>query len=368
MPYQMYVSLQNDDRIARYAVAADSGRLTHLGDVPSQDGPAPLAVHPAGGALYVGHRGPGGMMGGRMDGIPRPEFSLTSFAIDRRTGALTRFGARVPLRGEPCFLATDRRGRFLLSAYYQAGHCAVHPIDVVGALGGEAIEWRDTNSGAHSFQVDPTNRFGFVPHIAQSRALRRLPMGRQTAANAIFQFSFDQETGRLAPNDPPRVGPAEQSGPRHFVFHPSKPLLYVDNEQGSSVTIYTLDPVRGTLTPGKTTSALPEGYAAANLPSDLCLHPSGRFLYVANRGHNSVAIFQVDERTGDLSPAGWAEAPGSPRTLALDPAGHFLYCGGLDSGQIRGFRVDQATGALREIESLHVGNLPMWIVIVDLGR
>src|SRR5215472_11513509 len=152
MPSQLYVSLQNDDRISRYAVAAESGLLTHLGDVPAPDGPAPMVVHPAGTALYVGHRGPGAAQGGRMDGIPRPEFALTSFAIDQNIGALTPSGMRVPLLGEPCFLATDRRGRFLLSAYYQAGHCAVHPIAADGALGGEAIEWRDTSCGAHSFQ------------------------------------------------------------------------------------------------------------------------------------------------------------------------------------------------------------------------
>lgn len=368
MPAQLYVSLQNDDRIARYAVDAESGRLTHLGDVAAPDGPAPMAVHPTGTTLYVGQRGPGATQGGRVDGLPRPEFALTSFAIAAESGELTRSGSRVPLLGEPCFLATDRRGRFLLSACFQAGHCAVHPIAADGALGGEAIEWWETNSGAHSFQTDPTNRFGFVPHVAQSPALRRLPEGRQTAVNAIFQFTFDQESGRLAPNDPPRVAAPEGAGPRHFAFHPTMPLLYVDNEQGSSVTIYTLDSTKGTLTAGPTTSTLPPGFAANNAPSDLCLHPNGRYLYVANRGHNSIAVLQVGESGGGLTPTDWAEAPGGPRTLALDPTGRFLYCGGLEAGQIRGYRIDQTTGALTAIETLGAGNLPMWIVIVDLGR
>jgi 6-phosphogluconolactonase len=274
----------------------------------------------------------------------------------------------VPLPGEPCFLATDRRGRLLLSAYYQAGHCAVHPIDERGALGGAAIEWRDTNSGAHSFQVDPTNRFAFVPHIAQSPPLDRLPEGRQTAANAIFQFRFDQETGQLMPNEPPRVGPAGPLGPRHFVFHPMLPLLYVDNEQGSSVTVYTLDPIRGTLTPGATTSTLPDGFTGVNHPSEIALHPGGRWLYVANRGHDSIAIFRVDATSSGIIPAGWAEAPAGPRTLALDPTGHFLYSSGLQRGELRGYRIDEESGALQEIETLAAGNLPMWIAIVALER
>jgi 6-phosphogluconolactonase len=366
MPAQLYVSLQNDDRIARYALDENSGRLKHIGDVAAPDGPAPMAVHPTGTTLYVGQRGPGATQGGRVDGLPRPEFALTSFAIAADSGELIPSGSRVPLLGEPCFLATDRRGRFLLSACFQAGHCAVHPIAADGALGGDAIEWRDTNSGAHAFQVDPTNRFGFVPHVAQSPALRRLPQGSQTAANAIFQFRFDEETGRLTPNDPPRIGAPDQAGPRHFAFHPTLPLLYVDNEQGSSVTIYTLDPAQGTLTPGPTTSTLPSGFAATNAPSDLCLHPGGRFLYVANRGHNSIAVLQVDAAGGELTPIAWAEAPGGPRTLALDPSAQFLYCGGLEHGQIRGYRIDQATGALTAIETLQVGNWPMWIVIIPL--
>jgi 6-phosphogluconolactonase len=135
-------------------------------------------------------------------------------------------------------VATDRRGRFLLSAYYQAGHCAVHPIDERGALGGAAIEWRK-QTPAPSFRVDPTNRFAFAPHIAQSPGL---PSSRRTGANAIFQFTFAR-THRPADTQRPPLKPAG-GGPRHFAFHPSKPLLYVDNEQTSSVTVSRSTPKR----------------------------------------------------------------------------------------------------------------------------
>ncbi|HZQ36112.1 MAG TPA: beta-propeller fold lactonase family protein [Dehalococcoidia bacterium] len=365
MPTQLYLSLQDEDRIGRFALDEANGRLSAIGAIQVADGPGPLALHPTGSALYVGHRGPGARRGGRVDGLPRPEFALSSFAIDRRTGELMPGGRRVPVGGEPCFLATDRRGRYLLSAYYQAGHCAVHPIDAKGALGGAAIEWRDTNSGAHSFQMEASNRFAFVPHIAQSPPLARLPAGRQTAANAIFQFRFDPETGQLTPNDPPRVSPEGPLGPRHFVFHPTLPLLYVDNEQGSSVTVYALDRERGTLQPGQTISTLPDGFAGTNHPSEIALHPSGRWLYVANRGHNSIAIFHADD-AGALISAGWEEAPAGPRTLALDPGGRFLYSSGLERGELRSYRIDPASGALDAIESLSVGALPMWITIVAL--
>src|SRR5690242_2893596 len=106
MRAQLYVSLQDEDRIARYALDEAGGRLTLLGHVPAPDGPAPMALHPTGNALYVGNRGPGAGRGGRVDGRPRPEFALSSFAVDRRTGELSPSGARVPLLGEPCFLTT----------------------------------------------------------------------------------------------------------------------------------------------------------------------------------------------------------------------------------------------------------------------
>ena len=366
MTIHAYVSLQNDNRIRRFALNSDDGRLTHVADLEVPDGPAPMALNPAGTMLYLGHRGGGSAANTGGAGIPRPEFALSSWAIDQRTGDLTRTGS-AQVGGEPCFVSTDRRGRFVLSAYYQAGHCAVHPLDHSGALGAEAVEWLETNSGAHSLQVDPTNRFGFVPHIAQgSGGLLRLPEGRQTGVNAIFQFRFDQETGKLTPNDPPRVTPAEQVGPRHYCFHPTKNLVYVDNEQGSSVTVYLLDTERGTLTVEQTISSLPQGATGQNSASQIHIDPSGRFLYTGNRGHDSIACYTVDEATGRLTSTGWVEVEPRPRAFNLDPTGHFAYVTSQETGNMAAFRIDQQTGALSLIETYEVGNVPMWVLFTEL--
>ena len=368
MPVHAYVSLQNDGRVARFEVDPDHGRLTHLGDVAVADGPAPMVLNPAGTRLYIGHRGTGSAPTTGGDGAPRAEFALSSWTIDQRSGDLTQTGS-VPVRGEPCFVSTDRRGRFLLSAYYQAGHCAVHPLDVEGddAVGGEAVEWLETNSGAHCFLTDPSNRFGYVPHIADgSGGLARLPEGRQTGANAIFQFRFDEETGRLTPNDPPRAGPAEQIGPRHYCFHPTKDLVYVNNEQGSSVTVYALDRERGTLSAGQTVSTLPEGATQRNSTSQIRIDPDGRFVYVGNRGHNTIASFAIDEESGDLTPTGWADAEPVPRALNLDPSGRFLYAAGLESGRLTTFAVDDEDGTLSPVETIEAGNVPMWVLFAEL--
>lgn len=353
MAFHMFVSLQDDNRIARFLMDPENGKLEEIGVVEVPGGPAPLAINPGGTALYVGQR---------------TRLLLSSYAIDQSTGDLTPTGS-VDLGGEPCYLSTDHTGRHVLSAYYQAGRCAVHPINDSGAVGGAATEWLETNSGAHCFQTDPSNQYAFLPHIATgSGGLPLLPPGRQEAVNAIYQYKFDAATGRLTPNDPLVIKPDGEDGPRHYRFHPTKDLVYVSNEQGGSVTVYALDSSKGTLTAVQKVSTLPDDYKGRRLCSQIQIHPSGTHLYVGNRGHNSIASFSTDEITGALTPTGWAEVDPVPRAFGLDPTGHFLYVTGLDTGNMTCFRVDQASGALTRQETYHVGALPMWVLFAELGR
>jgi 6-phosphogluconolactonase len=359
----LYASAQNDNRIRRFEVNVADGRLMRPHDIPVPGGPGPLGVDPSGTVLYVGHRGRAAEGTGG-DGAPRPEFGLSSWAVDPRTSDLRRTGS-VATAGEPCYVSTDRRGRYVLSAYYQAGACAVHPLDGARALGAEAVEWRETNSGAHSFQTDPSNRFAFVPHIADgSGGLARLPEGRRRGINTIVQFRFDEVNGTLTPNVPPTVGSREPHGPRHYVFHPSKPLVYVDNEQGSSVSVYRLDAERGVLGEVQTVSSLPEGYRGSNAPAQIHVDPGGRFLFCSNRGHDSIARFRIDPVDGRLTPAGWTEVRPRPRAFNLDPNGRYLYVTSQVEGTLAAFRVDPASGALAPIETYEVGAVPMWVLCV----
>ena len=271
------------------------------------------------------------------------------------------------LGGEPCYLSTDHTGRFVLSAYYQAGHCAVHPIDESGAVGGAATEWLETGSGAHCFQTDPSNRYAFLPHIANgSGGIARLPVDRQHAVNAIYQYTFDAGTGRLTPNDPMVVPQDEEVGPRHYRFHPSKDLVYVSNEQGGSVTVYALDTARGTLSAVQTVTTLPEDYVGHISCSQIQMHPAGTNLYVGNRGHDSIASFSIDSGTGMLTSTGWEAVDPVPRAFSLDPTGNFLFVTGLESGTLITFRVDQHTGELTRLDSRLLGSLPMWVSIANL--
>ncbi len=351
MALQMYVSLQGDNRIVRYLMDPESGSLEPNGSVEIPGGPAPLTFNPSNTVMYVGRR---------------DSLQLSSYAIDQTNGDLTHTGD-VALGGEPCYLSTDHTGRYVLSAYYQAGHCAVHPIDASGAVGGAASEWLETGSGAHCFMTDPSNRYAYLPHIANgSGGLARLPAGRQEGLNTVYQYRFDAATGQLTPNDPLSISPDDLDGPRHYRFHPSKDLMYMSNEQGGSVTVYGLDSAKGTLTARQTISTLPADYTGKKLCSQIQMHPAGTHLYVGNRGHDSIASFAIDGTTGMLSATGWTQVGPVPRAFSLDPAGNFLYVTSLEAGNMISFQVDQRSGALTRLETYDLGSLPMWVLITGL--
>ncbi len=339
----MYVSLQREDRIAQYTLDPASGDIAHLGDFPLAGMPAPMAVDPAKRFLFVGRR-------------LSPEFGLTSFRIEPGNGALEHVND-VPLGGDPVHISVDRGGHYLLSAYYYQARVAVHGFDSDGTLVAAPIEWRETGIGAHYIQTDPQNRYAFVPHIAQ---------GNHTGVNAIFQFQFEQDSGRLTPNTPDRVVPAELEGPRHFCFHPNLDVLYSSNEQGCSVTAYNFDPVGGTLAPFQTVPTLPDGFDGHNSCSQIQITPSGGFLYAPNRGHNSIAGFAVDASDGRLTPLGQTATEPVPRAFSIDTTGNYLYATGLDSGNLATYRIDQQTGDLVPLAVHPVGAGPMWVLIIDL--
>ncbi len=335
----MYVSFQDDDSISIFTVDPATGTLDWQAEVAVDGGPAPLAIDPGKNFLYVGRRA---------------KQEISSYRIDQSTGGLALIGT-APLQGEPVCLATDRTGRFVLSAYYYQSTAAVHAVNSSGVATFPPIEWRYTAGGAHAIQTDRSNRFAFVPHIANR------------GPNAIFQFKFDENTGRLTPNVPDRYSPQEYLGPRHFCFHPNLDIVYFSDEQGSSVTAYHMDPSVGTLSPFQTISTLPGGYSDTNSCSQIQITPSGKFLYAPNRGHNSVASFTIESATGRLTATGRVPTEPVPRAFSLDPDGNFLFVAGLDSGRLASYQVDQDSGELTPLETYEGGNRPMWVLITELA-
>jgi 6-phosphogluconolactonase len=337
MSYHVYVTVSGEGRIARFSMDRDTAELEARGDVSLPGRPAPIALHPDRRFMHVARRN---------------AHLITSFRIDPTTGDLIETGT-IPSVEDPCHMSVDRSGHFLLAAYYLSKKVTVHRIGDDGAAIDPPVVFQETGLGAHCFQTDPSNRFAFVPHIA-----------REDAPNAIFQFRFDAATGRIAPNDPPRVEQPDGTGPRHYCFDPSKDIVYVSNEQGCSVSAYTLDTDRGTLSHFQTIPTLPDGWSGQSKCSQIRMTPCGRFLYAPNRGHDSIAGFAVDAESGALSANGHAEAEKIPRAFEIDPAGKFLLSAGHDTGRLAVYRIDGGTGSLARIATHEVGAVPMWVTII----
>lgn len=334
MKYHVYVSIAGENKISLFKMNPDTGELMFQSDVEVSGSPGPLAVDPERRFLYAGLRS---------------TRQISSFRINHSTGALSLIRT-ISLDSDPCYIATDRKGNFLLSSYYGAGRVAVHPVGEDGAVSSPPIEWLSTAEHAHCVQIDRSNQFVFVPHTV--------------VPNRIFQFRFDENTGKLMPNTVPEVIPKEKVGPRHFCFHPSQDILYVSNEQGSSVTAYNLDPSAGTLMAFQTLSALPRDYDEENTCAQIHITPSGKFLYVSNRGHDSIAGFSIDDTAGQLTSLGQQPTEPTPRAFTIDPTGDFLFVGGQASGRLAAYRIDNQTGILKPLATYDVGKNPMWVLVI----
>ena len=353
MPDMLYVGLQDDEKIAVFALDRDSGTLTKRAEVAAAGGPSVTAISPDRNTLYVGCR-------------TRP--SITSYRIDPATGGLSLSGTAAQADA-PTFLASDRAGRYMLCAYYQGGYVAVHPIATDGTIGAAATDKQETAVGAHAIAADPSNRFAFVPHIARIQDNVLEPPKNNLGPNVILQYRFDAQTGRLSPNTPHRVEQGDLVGPRHYIHHPSLDVVYFSNEQGCSVTAYRIDRANGTLSSVQTTSTLPAGHSERTTCSQIHLTPSGRFLYVGNRAPNgsSIAAFAVDPATGHLTAAGHVATEAVPSAFCLDPAGRFLVAAGTASGRLASYRIDQQSGALTLLAIAEVGQRPAAVLATRLG-
>jgi 6-phosphogluconolactonase len=330
----LYVSLAGDQKIRVYRMASAAGELVHQADVDVDGGPGALTTDPRRRFLFASIRSKG---------------QLASFQILPEGGKLKHLST-IPAGEDPAQLSTDRTGRYLLTAYYRAGKVTVHKIADDGSLDKEPLQSIPTAEKAHAIVADPSNRFVFVPH---------------TAPNLIFQFIFSPATGRLAANAVPKLATPPATGPRHLVFHPSQPIAYVINEQGSSVTGYRLDESAGGLSPLQTITTLPTGFQGTNACAEIKVHPSGKFLYGSNRGHDSIACFAIDE-AGKLTAIRQVATEKTPRSFDLDPSGRFLFAAGEESDRLASYRLDATTGLPQRLKTYNVGRQPWWVLAVQL--
>jgi 6-phosphogluconolactonase len=184
----------------------------------------------------------------------------------------------------------------------------------------------------HSVYLSPDNRFAISADLG---------------LDEVFVYRFDPAKGTLAPDNPPFAKVNPGAGPRHFAFHTSGKFGYVLNEMQSTVTVFSYEPASGALHMLQTVSTLPKGFEGETKTAEVQVHPSGKFLYGSNRGHDSIAVFEINNRKGTLTPIAYTPTLGkTPRNFAIDPTGSYLFAANQDSDSIVLFRIDPNTGRL----------------------
>jgi 6-phosphogluconolactonase len=338
--YWVYIGTYTDGAskgIYRFELDPATGKLTERTLVAETVSPSFLAIHPSHRYLYAVSEI--GDFGGKKSG------AIAAFALDPKTGDL-KFLNRESSGGKgPCHLVVDAKGKHVLAANYGGGSVCVLPIDKDGRLGkatafvqhkGKGVNpERQEGPHAHSINLDTANRFAFVADLGLDK---------------VLVYKFDATKGTLTPNDPPAAEVNPEAGPRHFAFHPDGKHAYVINELQSTITAFDYDPDQGTLKSLQTISTLPKNFKGKTTTAEVVVHPSGKFVYGSNRGHDSIAIFTVDKQTGKLTAAGHqTHKIKTPRNFVVDPTGTNLIVANQASDSLIVFRIDAKTGALTPV-------------------
>jgi 6-phosphogluconolactonase len=297
--------------------------------------PSFLAIHPSQKFVYAANEID------EFDG--QKSGAVTALSIDEATGALRVLNQQPSEGKHPCHLVVDSAGKNVLVANYSSGTVAVLPVDAAsGRLGKATSTIQHTGSSvnksrqegphAHSINLDAANRFAFAADLGLDK---------------VLIYRFDGAAGTLQPNDPAAATLPPGSGPRHLAFHPSGRYAYVNNELTSTVTAFEYDSAKGSLTELQTLSTLPSGFSGENSTAETVVHPSGSTVYVSNRGHDSIAVFQVDPSNGRLTAKGITATGGkTPRNFNVDPTGTYLLAANQSTNDIHVFRIAPNTGDL----------------------
>jgi 6-phosphogluconolactonase len=235
----------------------------------------------------------------------------------------------------PCYIAEDQSGRFVFVANYVGGVVMMYDKNEDGSLKKlQKISLENPErSNPHSVNISSNNKFVYITDLGNDR---------------IWIFDLDPDSKSLKPNKTPFIQLAEGSGPRHFAFSKSNDYAYTINELNGSISTFKIEG-SGKLTHLKDISSLPEDFTGENSAADIHVHPSGDFLYVSNRGHNSIGAFLINQKTGTLQNIGFTNTQGAtPRNFAISPDGTFLYVANQDSNDLVSFKIDIETGRLTE--------------------
>jgi 6-phosphogluconolactonase len=276
--------------------------------------------------------------------------SVSAFSIDTRTANLTYINSQPTMGLAPCHLSLDITSRYVFAANYASGSICVLPIQDDGCLGevnhvvqhagSGLIEERQSAPHAHMVLPSPDGRFILAVDLG---------------TDEILAYRLDQIRGLLLAADSYSTKLSPGTGPRHLRFHPNGRFVYVLGELSSTIDVFDYDQASAAFYEKQKISTLPDNYNGRTSGAEIQVHPSGKFVYASNRGHNSIAIFSVDAHSGKLSLTGHQSSQGSiPRHFTIDPSGSFLLVANQNSDNVVTFRIDQKTGNLSSVGSNHV--------------
>ncbi len=322
-----YTKKDGSKGIYHYKLNTDFGAVSGGELAAEATNPTFLALHPSGKLLYAAIENQGG--------------AVAAFSI-LPDGKLQLLNQQSSRGGGACHVWVDSSGKNALVANYGGGSIAALPIQQDGSLreasgfvqhtGSSVNPNRQKEPHAHAIYTDANSRFAYVCDLGLDK---------------VLVYKFDVNTGALTPNDPPHASVAPGSGPRHLAFHPSGTYAYVINELLNTVTAFRHDSDAGKLTEIQTIPTLPVDFTGNNTTAEIFVHPNGKFVYGSNRGHNSIVVYAIDEKTGKLSLVEHVSTQGKgPRNFAIDPSGRFLLAANQQTDDVFVFRVDANTGKL----------------------
>lgn len=319
--------------IHAYKMNPQTGELKLVERTSDVEHPFFLAVSPDNKFLYSIHA-PGKFSG------KNNEF-VSAFALEGRTGKLKLLNRQSSLGTASCYLDIDKSGKAVVVANYTTGSVASLPVKKDGSLGESQTFIQHTGSSvnpqrqkephAHCSVISPDQKFVFAADLGLDK---------------ILAYQLDSETAKLTPAKQPFVRTIPGAGPRHLTFHPDGKQLYVINELKNSITEFDYNPESGMLIEGQTISTLPEDFSGTSYCADLKFTPDGRFLYGTNRGHDSIAAYQVDDQ-GKLTLLEIEPSLGKgPQNLAVTADGKYLICANMPGNNVVVFKIDDKTGKL----------------------
>ncbi len=355
------------DGIYLYEMNRQSGELSLVKLAAKAESPSCLAVHPSQKFLYTTNE---------VTDFPSSHGksgSVSAYAIDPENGDLKLLN-KVSSEGPgPTHLSVDRSGKYVLVANYDGGSVAVLPILASGELGAATDFQQDAGSiGSRQSTSAPRPNFAISghdrphAHMVQPSPDNRFVLYTDLAQDRIAIFRFGTSTGKLSSSEKmPYAQLPSGDGPRHFAFHPNGHWLYSIQEEASTVVFFQYDSETGELTSQQTISTLPKGFQGTSFSSEILVSPDGRFLFAANRLHDTIAVFAIGT-TGRLTSRGETSTLGDyPTGLSIDPSGRFLYACDLRSDCIACFKIDRKTGVLNFTGSYTGVGSPNSIVFVS---